>query len=119
MGWIGYLYRIFNEPNLKNFLVAICTILDIVKGSHGFDNTTRMFTMLTLADAKKMLNELLSQTPFDEKSLAKALGVYPKTLREILNQERDDVPKGLMHSLIKLYCSKELSASNEMTEALD
>lgn len=65
--------------------------------------------MLTLQDAKKMLDDLIELTPYDEKALAKALGVYPKTIREIRTETREDVPKGLMHSLIKLYCSQELT----------
>lgn len=74
--------------------------------------------MLGIEEARKMIEQLLRLPNFDERSLAKAIGAYPKTIREILNKERTTLTKSFTLSLIKLYCNHNLSASSAPTPEL-
>lgn len=72
--------------------------------------------MLGIEEAKKMIEKLLDRDNFDERSLAKALGAYPKTIREILNTERQSLSKALSLAIIKVYCNHEVGDCVESVE---
>lgn len=70
--------------------------------------------MISLDEAKKMIDTLLGDGHYTMGTLARAIGAYPKTIEEIVNLSKKRLPRKQAMALIDVYCRSQSAVAEKV-----